>query len=338
MVTTLYGNASQSKAKKARTTRPLYSAKNDPTLTARQAEIGGFRPDAYKTVLGEYRGKSNKTLGGYSSGYHELAVTTSSMKFLRNATTSGRGMSVLPSTSSHDFFRDYYGKKVNSEALGWVLRSGDGFRSDTAQTIMSGPNGKAAGHTGSGVDTTGQDAAHVLLRVKIMDLLDPKLKNTPGFTERALTTILASISISSVAPGEVARTVSGGTGFLKAGEKAKRDWEVNRNEAKNRVQHLFDALDEDEQRFVRAHAGDFLFSTQGGAKNGPRKLGPGRSTSPPRVTTGPSDRGKDVQGGGYLRGQSATAAPRQMGDVALKGQSLWATQPFRNPRRVPGSM
>ncbi|KAF0810919.1 hypothetical protein A167_00406 [Alcanivorax sp. S71-1-4] len=321
--------------------RARYEPDFDPTLTAGQAKAGGFRPFAWQSGPhggngDDFRFASNRTEGKYRTGYHESAVTTDTLGFLRAAHPIGPGVCQLPSQAPKgSFFEDYTGMVVSEQVLRWLLRNADGFRTDTAQTILSAPKGLAAAHSGSGpqgaeLDTTGQSAAHNLLRAEIMNVLSLNPNTTKGLTERALVVLMASMTVSSMAPGRIARKISGGTKSLKAGKWARRRWEANRNQAKRRVNEMFSQLTADEQHFVAHHGRHFLDSTQAGVLVDRRTIPSLRATSEDREET--EEVAGEVAGGGYVKTPNATLATKAL-PASLSDYGMMATEPFRAPRR-----
>jgi hypothetical protein len=307
--------------------RTIGNIESDNTLTAAQRKWLGFRSFAHLDKKISFRYPSNPTKHGYDTGYHESAVTTDTFNFLRNAKQHNNETHQLPSSAPvNSFFGQYVDKTVNSTALEWTLRNADGFRTDTAQTILSLGDGTAAAHSGSGLDLKGQAEAHNLLRAKIMELLFLNPKNVSGFTERALITIFASMTVTLMAPGEVARSISGGTNSLKAGNHAKGNWEINRNEAKRRVEEMYEHLMSDEKKFVNLHANNFMHSIQGANVKQPRHVRPSRATSPERCTT--QKVSGEVAGGSYISGATTEQAMTQM-PTSLRAQALWSTRPLR---------
>lgn len=313
-----------------------YIPASDRTLTPKQSKQGFFRlklKSGYtlKQLRRDFRARSNLTLGGYKSGYHESAVTTDTYNFLREAKENKDGTHTLPTAPKISFFAKFNGKKVFSSTLETVLELADSYRTDTAQTILSAPEGRAAGHSGSGIDLTGQSAAHDLLRQKAMDILQIDPKTTKGINKKSIATLFASITVTSMAPGEIARTVTGGTKSLKA-ESAKETWEERRNEAKRRVEAHFAALTPDERSFVNQHAISFMESTQVKVRQNRRNIPSlGRSpraTSPERDTRGGGI--NEVQGGKYLLNPS-NIAPTLSAEAETSG--LYFTQPFRADRQ-----
>lgn len=306
--------------------RPRDEAANDLTLTLSQAHWGAFAPLALGG--GNFRARSNQTLSGIKSGYHEASVTTDTFVFLRAAKDLGNGFHKLPSHApSNSFFETYTDKVVQSKTLHWLLKYADGFRSDTAQSILSAPQGTAAGHSGSELDLSGQSAAHDLLRAKIMELLRLDPADHKGLSERSLVVVMASTAVSAMAPGRIARSIP--TASLKAGEPAQKNWEANRNEAKRRVNELMAELNKDELSFVWKQAQSFIDSTQVGVKDR-RRIPSLRATSPQRDE---SERPQgEVAGGAYLSAEPATLAVKSR-PTSLSEVGRYVTEPFRGPRR-----
>lgn len=299
-----------------------YDPAKDSTLTRAQAANEGFH-----TGQGNFRSPSNPTVHGHSSGYHEAVVTTNTYYFLRDAKPTGRGTYILPNAHGNSYFHPYSGREVPAQSLEIVLRLADGYRTDTARTILSAPGGKGAGHTGSGVSLKGQGPAHDLLRRAVMDVVmtDPR---TPGFSERSVATLFASITVTSMAPGEIARTLPGGSSTLKS-SAAKVTYEVRRNMAKDHTGALNAQLSPAEQLFVRNGAQRFIDSTQEGVIFGRRQLAPDRPTSPRRVSA--LGIANQVEGGGYIRGGGT-----QTGTVRLSKKTsqagLSSSRFFRDDR------
>lgn len=316
------------KVKQSVLTPTLYSTKTDRTLTKGQGEAGYFRNISKG---GSFRTPSNKTLSGYSTGYHEAAVTTDTFKFLRDAKLNKDGTQTLPKNApKNSFWKKFTKQKVNSKNTEFILNKADGFRTDTARTILSAPGGRAAGHSGSGLNTEGQAAAHDLLRKAVWELLKVPPK-TKGFSERSVALILASITVTSIAPGEIARTVKGGTGSLKAGDIAKKNYEANRTETKRRVEYLYNALTPQEQQFVDMHVRLFMDRTQEGVPvNKRRKIPPKRATSPERgrgiIVPG------EVAGSGYLK-PSPLLKPLKLPPIVESSTAMYVTEHMRDVRR-----
>lgn len=305
----------------------------DLTLTAHQSWQGGFAPDASEDK--KLRVKSTKTLQGYSSGYHESAITTDTFQFLMGARDKGDGTLTLPDHAPKgSYYEEWIRRPVNGTVRGWLLDIADGFRTDTAETILSAPSGQAAWHA-SGTKAQsleGQEAAHNLLRDKIMTLAQADPGHEVGLTAESVLVILASMTVTSMAPGELARTLPGGTSRVKGGESARKRWEARRNEAKLRVEELYKCLGTKTERdFVHAHASDFLKSTIGSGKPG-REMPDGRSTSPPRSKKLDPQAQGEVAGGSYKSLSRPKKAVLSTPD-SLVERALWITEPFRAQRR-----
>ena len=210
----------------------IWEATQDRTVTDEQAEIGGFKPDAWKQgsafdpnwnpnqkfdELRDSKRPDTKASGStddytYTTGFHESAVATDMFDYLRLATPNGDGTHTLPKAKEKNYFLKHYdGQKVYSSTLKSILQLADGFRTDTAQTILSGPDGRAAAHAGSNINHAGQSEAHDLVRAKIMEILqiDPEMEK--GLTKNSLCVLLGSITVTSIAPGEVARQLNTST-------------------------------------------------------------------------------------------------------------------------------
>ncbi len=302
-------------------------ASTDPTLTPAQQAEGGFKPHAHETGE-DFRFRSNPTKAGISSGYHEAAVTTDNFVFFRDAVDQGDGTAQLPSSANTAPLQALQGLVVDKTVLDFLLAAADGFRTDTAMTIMSAPGGQAAGHSGSGVTQSGQGPAHDLVRQACSRILQDPASAT--VSRQAVTVAIGAYVVGSIAPGEIARLVP--TQNLKAGPGAIATWEARRNQAKARVEGLFATLSDDEQAYVQRHSQAYLSSVD---PTGGRHLGqtskPGlkRATSLPRLET---NHGAQVSGGKYdaARGNEAVPAPADFGSASDVG--LYVTQTFRLDR------
>ena len=317
----------RSKASRFDMTSGTRYATTDRTLTLSQRASGGFKPDAH-TTSEDFRFRSNPTTVGVSSGYHEAAVTTDTFTFFRNADDQGDGTAELPSTANTAPLQALQGAIVDKSVLDFLLGAADGFRTDTALTILSAPDGEPAGHSGSGISQSGQSAAHDLVREACARILqDPE---TAKVTPQAVTVALGAYVVGSIAPGEVARLVS--TDTLKAGPTAIATWEQRRNEAKARVEGLFATLSDDEKTYVQRHSQAFLTSAD---PTGGRHLGQNatparkRATSLPRLET---NHGTEVSGGKYdqTRAHEASTAPPL---ASASDVGVYVTQPFRLDRQ-----
>ena len=307
----------------------LSSAKNyrmgiDKTLTSSQASKRVFRG------MKDFRSKSNPTLKGYSTGYHEAVVTTDHYNYLKSAKDNLDGTHTLSSSKS-SVFAKYSGIKVDSSILNDIMELGDSFRTDTAQTILSAPDGLVADHSGSDINTVGQSDAHNLLREKVMNIvLLPK--STKGLSKRSIATIFAAVAVTSMAPGELARTVTGGTSSLKGGIQAKQDWEKNRNEAKSRVKAKYNTLNTDEKKFVTNHATEFMDSTKPKIPTliFPRQIDTSAPISPRRDENYEISSPNEVAGLGY---DGTAIAPPTLSPPSNENETgAYTTQLFRADR------
>jgi hypothetical protein len=271
-----------------------YSASGDRTLTAAQASSGGFRPIGTDRVIAarpiqdsDFRFPSNPTTAGHSSGYHESFAPTDTMRFLSHRTVNSDGTATLPPWSSNTVLPSYSGSRIREENVRHVAEASDGARTDTAQTILSVPGGSAGGHTGSGVRTTGQAAAHDMQRHATIRTLQE-----PGVTAGVAGVVAGATTILGIAPGQSASSAEG-AGRLKD-KPARSDYEYRRNKAKRKLDRHFTSLPPAEQataiRLVRP--GMSALGDSG------RHLLPDRPYSPIRDPVGPS--GAAISGGGYV--------------------------------------
>ena len=299
--------------------RKRYS--QDLTLTENQAKRMKFGDDSH------FRARSNETQVGHKSGYHESAVTTDTFNFLSKAADLGTGEHQLSTTNSKSFFNKYSGDKVYSKNLGFVLSAADQYRTDTARTALSAPEGLAAGHTGSGLSTKNQAAAHDLLRKSVMDILVTDPSSEPGLSQASVNTLFAAITVTSIAPAELARTIKGTLKDKEAGA----EWEAKRNEAKLRVDDLYDNLKDKEKRFVRRKSRSFLESTQPEDEQD-RRLKRKRARSPLRAPEY-SVTGEEIVGGSYDRKLEKKSKASLKPPKGVLADGFYATEPFRAKRR-----
>jgi hypothetical protein len=208
-----------------------------------------------------------------------------------------------------------------------MMNVADGFRTDTARTILSAPEGDVAGHSGSDLSTEGQAAAHNLLRATMMEILQLDPAKNEGITEKAIAVLFGSVTVTSMAPGEMARQVKGGADDLKS-KRARDDWEPARNEAKARVDALFTGLSADEQAFVKKYADKFLESTQEGVTVGKRRLL--RANSPPR---GEDKKKGQPSGVEYKKGVTDYDDPMLDPPAKTTAFGPYITQRFRDKRQ-----
>ncbi|WNL44174.1 hypothetical protein RKE25_12110 [Dyella sp. BiH032] len=307
-----------------------YTAKSDKTLTASQAKSGGFRPDVVKQVAagksiskGSFRSPSNPTRRGFKSGYHEAYVVTDATKVLSQRKKSSKGFSQLPKNSSGSW-KKHSGAKIREQNVRPALEAGDGARTDTSRTILSAPGGKVAGHTGSGVKTTGQAEAHNLLRDQsVRALSDPQLSPAAQGVVAGLTTLW------SMAPGKNAAQAQGASKLKD--KQARKTWEEDRNEGKRRLWANFKNLPKAERKAVLKHDEAFHKSLQ----DKKRKRSMDRPGSPLRET-GPSKKNSPIHGGDYFKKEPSSKRPKVEPPTSgsPRDTALHITEPFRAPRRT----
>lgn len=303
-----------------------YDPKTDKTLTTAQRKIGGFY-DIKKgsTAKGAFRVASNPTARGYSSGYHEAALTTDSHDWLQKRTPTGPGVSAFPASAPTPL----RGKRIREANVASTIAAGDGSRTDTAQTVMAVPRafgGGPAGHSGSGVSQTHQAHAHDLLRETTAAILADS-RMTPG----GVAVTSAALTVATMAPGEVASKAVN-IKALKAKEVAS-SWEARREEAKIRTEALHAQLSSTERKVVREHVDAFF-----GKLPADRKLGSDGVTSPARKRQKVGN--NFTSGGGYEKRPLSPALllpPKRVESAKFSSEearqaTLYASQPFRTPR------
>jgi len=262
--------------------------------TGYQASSGGFRPLGTDRVIhakpieeGEFRFPSNPTTSGHSSGYHEAFAPTDTMRFLSRRSVNNDGTATLPAWSSNTVLPSYSGRSIREENVRHIAQASDGARTDTAQTVLAVPGGDVAGHTGSGVRTSGQAAGHDYLRHQTMRALQE-----PGVTSGVAGVLAGATTIMSMAPGQSASGADG-AGKLKD-VPARADYETRRNKAKRKLDEHFTSLPPAQQSTVMKLARHSM----GDLEDSSRRLLPDRPYSPFRDPSGAS--GAAISGGGYL--------------------------------------
>jgi hypothetical protein len=296
-----------------------YRAEDDDSLTKHQAVNKGFRPEA-GTLGGNFRFASNPTSLGHKSGYHESFVTTDTFNYLRDTKKNGT-YNLSNTTTQGSFFGQHKGAEVHGEIHDEILTLADGFRTDTARTVLSSTEGRIAGHSGSGIDTTGQSDAHNLLREVIIKLIK-RTQKPAGLTRKSLATLAGSVTVTSMAPRQLIEKNNGHNGLsqLKSGSVAVNSWEENRNEAKRRVHKSFDKLNQAEKNFVVEHASSYLKATQKGVSEPTiRRINTGRCNSPERTLK-------------YVSTDKIKSPLKDLPDDSLQ-YGLYMTEPFRDSRR-----
>lgn len=271
-----------------------YKSSSDKTLTKAQASSGGFRPIGTENVVqakpideNDFRFPSNPTTSGHSSGYHESFLPTDAMRFLSRRKVNTDGTATMPAWTGNSVLPKYAGSSILEPNVRPVAEASDGARTDTARTVLSVPGGKPAGHTGSGVKTTGQAEAHDFLRHQGMRTLQE-----PGVTSGVAGTVAGAMTVMSVAPGQIASKAQN-AGSLKD-VQARAGYEQSRNDAKRKLDAYYQALPPKEQNVVMKLAKQGM----GDLKDSGRRLLPDRPHSPMRDPTGGS--GAALGGGGYL--------------------------------------
>lgn len=287
---------------------PEYNYKSDLTLTQNQVKNkgGAFQTTNKKGEI-KYRLASNKTQNfdnsnkQIRSGYHEAFLITS--EFMK-------------------------GSKNENEKI--VFEISDGFRTDTAQTILSAQNGKIAGHSGSGLSQENQKNAHDLLRSVTDQISNDHRTLSPG----VINVIGSAITVASIAPGILARTIKGGTSSLKAGKKAKNNWEINRETAKNRTVDLFNQLTKVNKEIVLEYVKCY-FDEINPTGSTPRLLA-GKLPVSPRRNNILSNVKYEVQGGQYLGNSSKFTFENPKSTLKPNSEFVghYVTQPFRADRRT----
>lgn len=308
---------------------PAYDPFQDKTLTQWQSANACFS-NAVLSGIGDIRARSNPTLASHNSGYHESVIPTDGIKLLHDSTPSAvPGMETLAvPNSAGSAFAPHAGTNFYSQNKQTILEIADGFRTDTARTILSASNGRAAGHTGSGMSLTNQSDAHDLLRQSTIAVLFSNPSTTKGLTKQSIACVFGAITIASMAPGELARTVSG---TLKDGGAAN-NWEARRNEAKQRLDMSMAMLTPQEEGFVIHHAGHFMTSTLATGHLPVRYLAPGRARSEDRDDAAPTGMGLGtITGGGYSTTTAHTSTVTPPANVDHWG--YYFTEPFRAQRR-----
>jgi len=330
---------------------PIYSHQSDLTLTKQQASTGQFKS------TNSFRSSSNPTTENYSSGYHESMVVTDVhdklQKSLNKETSNNTNFDFTYTNPQYGGqFKDQNTISLNKQTAKLMLELGDGFRTDTAQTVLSAPEGKGAGHSGSNMSTSGQNNAHDLLRDATFTIMQEPLDDKKGITKDSLAVLMGANTVSSIAPAKVANTVpySKGKTSLKA-QKVQEDYEARRNLGKVRVGKAFDKLTDQEKTFVKDRSQSFLNSTLDKSKPGTRKLDPNRPSSPLRETDSAST--DTFKGGDYVSAKTKVdldnigtdSATKKLVNVPLFEPSLapptngkemgnYFTQVFRGQRRT----
>jgi hypothetical protein len=298
-----------------------YQLDDDKTLTKLQQKNKRFGS------ANNFRSPSNPTLNNHSSGYHESAVTTDFFNLLDEAKDNNNGTHNVLGKGSNPLFKTQI--TINSDVYHKVVAAADPFRTDTARTLLSGKNGMAAGHSGSGMDQKGQADAHDLLREAVIRVLQLP-GTTKGLSQKSVTALFGAITITSMAPAELAEKV---TGTLKD-KKAGAEWERNRNESKARLDNIIDTqLSPDEKKFVIAQSSLFMNSTQP-SRNVSRKMDTNRQRASSPFREENSKTVTKFSGGSYLDPtKSIIPEPSRSAPTNTSEWGFYLTEPFRAPRQ-----
>ncbi|WP_457282552.1 hypothetical protein [Polaromonas sp. P5_D5] len=301
-----------------------YKASQDRTLTPMQAK-DGFRPQVVDMVVGSkafpkgaFRYASNPTSHGISSGYHEAFVVTDMTPKLQKRVKHAKGMSAMPAMEEASW-KAFSHATFPESNIRPMMEAGDGARTDTARTILSGPGGSVAGHSGSGVRSTGQAAAHDMLRAASMAALQDT-----EMTPAAMAVTAAAATVLTMAPGALASRAEGAEKLKD--KRALGTWEDDRNQAKERLAQVYGALKPAEKAVVRRHLQALAISV-----GGTRTLDPAQPSSPRRSTA--LEAGNAVAGGGYDGSQiggKASKAPPASGSA--RDITQYVSEPFRVDR------
>ncbi|MFH1805297.1 MAG: hypothetical protein ABID63_10470 [Pseudomonadota bacterium] len=294
-----------------------YTPTKDKTLTVDQARSGGFAPRNGKKIS-KFRYGSNQTIHGYSSGYHEVLPTNvyDVLEKLRESKMKTKTITIAKKSI-----------QTTDKILDDILEIADGFRTDTAQTILSIKNRKVAAHSGSNLNTKGQSEAHDLLRETVGDMIDENNSHKNGRTQNSMAVVLGSLAVSSMAPGEDIRKSGLPFSSLKAAH-ALTDWETRRNDAKLYTNAVFNTLSQSEKIFTQYHINNYLKKSSD--LNNKRTIGINRSTSPLRKI----NYKKNISGGKYLNAieESKILNKSLNPPNNVKELGLYMTQPLRSDR------
>lgn len=293
----------------------------DRTLNEKQLLSGTFKSDT------DFRHPSNDTLEGFSTGYHESAITTDLYNLYQNARDNQNETHTLNVTNKASIFARNNIQVVGSNVLKIFLEIADDYRTDTARTILSARNGEVAGHSGSSIRTTNQAQAHDLIREANIRLLEMEPTTTPGMTSNAIRVLFGSLTVSSIAPGVLASEKAIGT--LKD-TKAAANWEERRNESKRRIASVFQELSDPEKDFVLSQLQKYMEAVQPADRSFIRKIDRNRATSPIRKTN--KTLTSEYQGGDYENDSFSDRQPKIKATLANNHLGAYLTQPFRTER------
>lgn len=259
----------------------------------------------------------------HKSGYHEVNPTSSQL-YLRNTPPGGRPAG---NASEHGGPHGMYTKHSAEEQL----RGSESARTDTALTLLAYPSSNGvgiAGHSGSGVDMTGQAAAHDLLRQTYADALKR------GLNAQETAVLSGALALASMPPRlhlEKLKVYTGGA--VDPTLVTHLDW--RRADMKGRVNEAFEQLGEGGRTAVAAVIGETYRKLNENLPSNDalrRTLLPNHVTTPRRASVS-----HDGTGGAYL---SPAVAEEQTGKTYVDAakthldphRAAYMTAPFRGDR------
>lgn len=289
-----------------------YAMEDDSTLTTSQANNGRFGTPA------DFRSRSNETLSGHSSGYHEAFVPTDYYKALAAAKANKNGTFTYVALGQTI--------DISAERRSVLMSVADTFRTDTARTVLSAPNGAVAGHSGSGVRQTNQAAAHDILREMINDLA---IMSHPGITPESLAVAGGIVMCYSIAPAVLAATAENIDQMKDQAFLAS--YETARDQMKVRVTVANQLLTPAERAFT-AYVTQSMCMKVGGGRLADGCVSPRRFTS---SSSSSSSSSTMPQGGGYIAqsGTFANSSPSMLPPAETNQLGAYASEWHRNFRR-----
>lgn len=301
--------------------RKIYSIDTDTTIHPSDRKRCTSTP-----APNDVRLDSRQTIGSYSTGAHEVFPTSTYIilyKLLNS--TKKRGQGSKTTVPNKAWAQGKGATDITTSNIQRMLEIALGFRTDTAQTLLVNLNSIAAAHSGSDINTKGQNDAHNLLRRALEGIVKS------ASNQKTMSAFMGALTVTSMAPGQMADKLQG-TKDLKD-QEARSKWEKYRNEAKRRVVEVYDVLSPPEQKIVTTLSQKYLTSTQttGGRK---RQLATNRPVTPERIETG----GTNIKGGGYKKLNRKTqneflwlvkATPKD-----IRQMGAYVTQSFRTDKRT----
>ena len=249
-----------------------YSLKTDKTVTNTEAQKGSM------ATPGNYRG-----LGGR----HEMVLMTNvhnalqSHPQMHNNSTSFKFSIPKPNSQLSQFA----GKTIFTKTARIVEEKADLMRSSTSLTVLSGPDNSVAFHTNAHKDTTGQKAAHELLRDAAMEIMTQP-PTTKGLSEKSITVAMGGIAVASMAPQVLQQKRIPNYALKAKGKSFAKNIERRRNQAKSRLSDEFKILSPNEKKFALGRIEAYYRSLSGKLpaklKMLKRRLQPNAPSSPIR--------------------------------------------------------